>query len=88
MNLIIRLVIFIVFTLGIYFIPWWLLFALVFIYMVISRAVLIELLVPVFMVDIMYGVPLARFNNFQFVATAIFLLMLLIIYIIKKYIRA
>ncbi len=87
MNLLARLTIFIVFTLCIYFIPWWFLFAVIFILMVIKRVVLVELLVPAFMIDIMYGVPLARFNSFQFVATTIFLLMLLVIFIIKKYIR-
>lgn len=87
MNLLVRLFIFIIFTASIYFIPWWLLFGAVFVIMVIKRVVLLELLVPVFMIDIMYGVPLARFGNFQFVATAIFLLMLLVVFIIKKYIR-
>ncbi len=87
MNLLARLAIFIIFTLCIYFIPWWFLFAVLFVFMVIKRVALVELLVPAFMIDITYGIPLARFNNFQFVATTIFLLMLLVIFIIKKYIR-
>ncbi len=87
MNLLARLAIFVAFTLSVYFVPWWFLFAVIFILMVIKRVVLVELLAPAFMIDIMYGIPLVRFNNFQFVATTIFLLMLLVIFIIKKYIR-
>ena len=87
MNLFIRLAVFVLFTLGIYFIPWWFLFAAVFIFMVLKRVILIELILPAFMLDIMYGTPLGRFNNFQFVATVIFLAMLLVVFVIKKYIR-
>jgi hypothetical protein len=88
MSLITRLVIFIVFVSCIYFIPWWLLFAGVFIIMLIKRVVLFELILPAFMIDVIYGVPLVRFYNFQFVATLIFVFILLIIFLIKKYIRA
>jgi hypothetical protein len=87
MNLFIRLAVFILFALGVYFIPWWFLFVAVFVFMVIKRTVLFELLVPVFMADVIYGVPISRFHNFQFVSTSILIVMLAIVFIIKKYIR-
>lgn len=87
MNLITRLIIFLVFLVGIYFLPWWLLFAAAFVVMLIKRAVLFELLIPAFLVDVVYGVPIERFNNFQFVATSIMVGILLVILLIKKYVR-
>lgn len=87
MNLITRTIIFIFFTAFLYFLPWWFLFTAIFVVMFLKRVLLFELVVPAFMIDVIYGVPLERFYDFQFVATCIMVLMLVTIFFIKKYLR-
>lgn len=87
MNTITRIFVFIFFCAGLYFLPWWLLFTVIFVVMFLKRVLLFELVVPAFMIDVVYGVPLERFYDFQFVATCIMVLMLVTIFFIKKYLR-
>lgn len=87
MNIIIRTLVFIFFSIGLYFLPWWILFTVVFVIMFLKRALLFELVVPAFMIDVIYGVHLERFYDFQFVATGIMVFILVTIFFIKKYLR-
>lgn len=87
MNLNKRFLIFILFSLGVYFLPWIFSFVVIFILMLFYRTPLVELLIPTLLIDLIYGVPMGKFYNFQFVASLIFAGLLLIVFIVKKYFR-
>ena len=83
-----RLLVFVFFLVGIYFLPWWIVFACVFVVMLIKRVVLVELLVPAFIMDVIYGAPIDRFYDFQFMASLIMVVILIVAFLVKKYVRA
>lgn len=87
MPLGLRIPVFIFFVFGIYFLPWWFLFSAVFVLMLFYRVLLYELLVPVLLMDFIYGISIERFYGFQFVASLIFVGVLFIVYIVKKHFR-
>lgn len=82
-----RILFFVICTLSTYFLPWWVLFAVAILVMILKRVVLFELIVPALLIDTLYSIPIDRFFNFQFVATSIMLIIILIAWFVKKQFR-
>lgn len=82
-----RFLFFIGCILGVYFLPWWLLFTIMVSVMVFYRIILIELLIPSVLVDVLYSVNIDRFLGFEFVATLIMVCILFVAWLIKTQFR-
>lgn len=73
--------------LGVYLLPWWLLFFVMVSVMIFFRTVLFELMLPAVLTDILYSVKSERFFEFQFFTTFIMAVIILLAWFIKNYFR-
>lgn len=73
--------------LGVYFLPWWFLFFVMVSVMIFFRKVLFELILPAILTDAIYSIKSERFFEFQFFATFVMAIILLIAWFIKRYFR-